>query len=254
VRSTIAAVMVLAAAPAYAGPDDLVARPLVLPAGAVEVRLTAEIAVRYHRGARLVSLAPDAWWGVSRRWTLGVIHSNPSVDRIDAGASVCVADNDATLCDQAYRGGGVDVRFSALDGALAVAPRARALIRDLDPFKPAITVGAQARWTRGRFAIVSDPYLRLPLANHDLGNRAALVVPIWLAVQPASGWQIDLHTGYDADLVVFRDGGHGPFSLGVTARLPRGIELRVEAGWAQLLGPQFDAKNGALLITTGWRG
>jgi hypothetical protein len=241
----------LAARPAGASPDDLVARPLVLDEGGLELRLTAEISVEYHHSRGLVSLAPDAWFGVSPRWTLGVIHSSPSVDRIASGASLCVAGPDS--CDRVYRGGGLDVRYLARGGAFAIAPRARALMRDVDPVKPAVTLGALVRWTRGRFAITGDPYVRLPLANHDLGNRAALVVPIWFAVQPATGWEIAVHTGYDGDFAVLRDGGHGPVGVAVTARVTSEVELTVEAGWGQLLGPQHDGKTGTVLVTAGWR-
>jgi hypothetical protein len=254
VRSSLAAALVLVAllaAPAGASPDDLVARPLVLAPGAVDLRLTAELAVEYRQAIRPVSLAPDAWLGVSDRWTLGLVHSDASVDRIGTGASLCVGSSDH--CDHVYRGSGVDARYSALAGDFALAPRVRALIRDVGPFKPAVTLGALVRWTRGRFAITSDPYVRIPLANAALGNRSALVVPIWLAVQPAAGWLVAAHTGYDADFVVLRDGGHGPVSLVVTARVTAELELTVEAGWGQLLGPQHDAKTGTVLVTAGWR-
>ncbi len=254
-RSSLVAALViapLAAGTALAAPDDLVARPLVLAPGSVEIRLTAEVTIAYHRGISLVSLAPDAWLGVSERWTLGLIHSDSSLDRIGTGGSLCVASAD--LCDHLYRGSGLDVRYSALAGDFALAPRFRALIRDVEPFKPAVTLGALVRWTRGRVAITSDPYVRLPLANSALGNRSALVVPIWLAIQPAHGWLVAAHTGYDADFVVFRDGGHGPASLIVTARVSSPLELTVEAGWGQLLGPQHDAKTGTILVTAGWRG
>ncbi|MEO7729491.1 MAG: hypothetical protein ABIY55_00855 [Kofleriaceae bacterium] len=253
-RSWLVAALVLGpwlARAASASPDDLVARPSVLAPGEVDLRLTAEVTVEYHRATRLISLAPDAWLGVSERWTLGLVHSDVSLDRIGTGASLCVAAGEP--CDHLYRGSGVDVRYSALAGDLAVAPRMRALIRDVDPFKPAITLGAFVRWTRGRFAISSDPYVRIPLANSALGNRSALVLPIWLAVQPAAGWLIAAHAGFDADFVVFRDGGHGPFSLVVTTRATAALELTVEAGWGQLFGPQHDAKTGTLLVTAGWR-
>jgi hypothetical protein len=240
------------AGPARASPDDLVARPLVLAPGAFEARLTAEYRIFYHRTRGLVSLAPDAWLGLSPRWTVGVIHSSASVDRIATGASFCLSSDD-TACDHVYRGGGLDVRYLARDGALAVAPRLRALIRDLDPWKPALTVGALVRWTRGRFAITSDPYLRIPLANAALGNRTAVSLPLWLAVQPARGWQLALHTGFDADLAVLADGWHGPLALAGTVRLTATLEATLEAGWEQLLGPQYDAKTATIQLSLGWR-
>jgi hypothetical protein len=238
---------------AQADPNDLVARPLVLDEGAVDLRLAVEVGVQRVTFARPLSFAPDAWWGASPRWTIGLIHSSASVDRIDAGATFCVRESAVPSCNRLYRGSGLDVRVSAVTGALAVAPRLRLLVRDVEPFKPAVALGAQLRWTGGRFAIASDPYVRLPLANGEQGNRTALSIPLWLAVQPAHGWMITLHTGFDVDLAVFRDGSYGPFGLGVTHRVTREIDLAIEAGWARLLGPQYDAKHGAIAITVGWR-
>lgn len=234
-------------------PEDVVAAPLVLATGEIELRLTAELNVQRRLFARPLALAPDAWWGVSPRWTIGVIHSNASVDRIAADASLCLRRTALSTCSGRYRGGGIDVRFSALEGKLAVAPRLRLLIRDVDPWKPATTLGALARWAHGRFAIVSDPYVRLPLANRQLGNRAALSVPLWFAIQPARGWQLAFRTGYDADFAVFRDGGHVPIALEVEARVTREVTLGASGGWASLLGPQHDGKHAALTFFVDWR-
>jgi hypothetical protein len=241
-----------ARARADAGPDDLVARPLVLDDQGLDLRLSVEVGVQRVAFARPLSFAPDAWWGLSPRWTLGLIHSSASVDRIDAGATFCVRESSVPTCDRRYRGSGLDARFGAVAGAFAVAPRVRLLVRDIEPFKPAATLGALVRWTRGRFAITGDPYVRLPLANAEQGNRTALSFPLWLAVQPARGWMVTAHTGFDVDVAVLRDGGYGPFGVGVTRRLTPQLDLAVEAGWARLLGPQYDAKHGAVVITVGW--
>src|SRR4051812_39108377 len=123
----------LGAAPAHAGPDDLVARPLVLDDHAIEVRLTAEINVQPRLVARPLSFAPDAWWGIAPRWTIGLIHSSASVDRIDAGATFCVRETSTSTCHRLYRGSGLEVRVAARTGTFAVAPRVRLLVRDLDP-------------------------------------------------------------------------------------------------------------------------
>ena len=251
--ATMAAATALTVGRAHADPDDVIARPLVLAPGAVELRLTAEINIQQRTMAQPLSLAPDAWWGVAPRWTVGLIHSDPSVDQVAVNASFCVRQSAISACERLYRGSGLDVRFDAIAGQIAVAPRLRVLVRDIDPFKPAVTLGALVRWAHGRFAITSDPYARLPLANHALGNRAALVLPVWLAVQPAAGWAIALHTGYDADFILLRDGGRVPVALDVTARLAGGVDVGVEAGWGALLGPQHDAKHGTVMLAAGWR-
>jgi hypothetical protein len=142
------------------------------------------------------------------------------------------------------------VRYAALEW---LAPRARFLIRDLDPAKPAVTLGALAKWTRGRFAIVGDPYLQLGLANTDKGNRAELFLPITLAIQPTCRWAIEARTGWNSDLAVWTDGFYIPLYLGLRARASMHLDVAAGFGFASLLGPQNTAKERAGFLTFGWR-
>jgi len=244
--------MLVMASPGYADPVDFVARPLVLERGEFEVQLTVEANLRARFVGYPLSFAPDLWFGITPRLTVGLIHSNRSVDQIDAGGSFCVR---AKLgeCDQTYQFGGIDARFSVREGSLAVAPRVRLLQRDLDPFKPAVTLGMLARWTRGRFAIATDPYLRQGLANRDKGNRAALFVPVWFAIQPTCRWVIALHVGYDSDLAVAKDGWHLPVGLVIGVHPIERLELGLEVGFPSLFGPQNQFQQRALMFTVGWR-
>lgn len=247
------ATVVLAAAPVLAEPNDLVARPIVLGRGELLASLAAEINLELRNEGRPTSIAPDVWLGVTPRLTIGLIHSSQSVDRIDAGATFCVREL-ASKCDQRYRGSGIDLRWSVRGGALAVAPRARVMLRDTDPLKPAVTLGVLTRWTAGRYAITTDPYLRLGLANRDLGNRAALVIPVWFAIQPGCRWQLALHTGWDSEVAVWRDGWHVPIGLAANARATEHLELALEVGFRSLLGPQNNIKQRAVIATIQWRG
>lgn len=252
-RCLLVALAVLAVPlPASAGTNDLLTRALVLDPGEVIAQVAVELSVVAGRFARPLSIAPDAWIGVTPRLTIGLVHSNGSLDQIDALASFCFR-GDARSCDRVYRGSGVDVRWSWREGSLAVAPRGRLLLRDVDPWKPAITVGALARWTRGRYAITTDPYLRLGLANRALGNRAALVVPIWLGIQPTWRWLISLHTGWDAELATWRDGWHVPFALEVVARATDRLDIGLGAGFPSLGGPQNNIKERAMSVTLAYR-
>jgi hypothetical protein len=251
-RLLVALVALGAPLAASASPDDILARPLVLDRGDAIARVAVELDLASGRFARPLAIAPEIWLGVAPRWMIGLIHANDSVDQIDARASLCFRGGDPLSCDHVYRGSGLDVRWRWREGALAIAPRARLLVRDIDPWKPAITLGALARWTRGRAAVTGDPYLRLGLANQSSGNQAALFVPIWFAVQPARGWELAVHTGYDAELAVLRDGAHGPFAWVVSTRATSQLDLRIEAGWAKLLGPQHDGRHGAVMIGAGW--
>jgi hypothetical protein len=254
-RPAAPALLVLAAVASTARgePRDLVGRPLVLPRGGVEGRLVAELSLRAAALARPLSIAPDVWYGVSPRWTVGVVHSFQSLGLVRDGSSFCFRGAPPAGCDRIYNGSGVDVRWSWRAGSLAVAPRGRLLVRDVDPWKPAVTVGALVRWTRGRFAVTGDPYLQLGLANRDRGNRAALVLPVRLALQPARDTLLALHTGWDGELAILRDGWHIPVALALEVRAYRNLHASVEGGFRSLLGPQLDPKNRTLAIAIAWR-
>ncbi len=247
----LVSVAVLRPVRARADSTDLVTRPLALDRNHVRASLTLEYSLgKRHVGEPLV-LAPDAWVGATERLTVGIIHSSPSVDRIGGRASFCVRES-ALTCDAPYQGSGVDLRYRLSDAPLAIAPRVRFLIRDLDPFKPAVTLGTLVRWSRGRFSVTTDPFLRFGLANTDQGNRAAFSLPIWLGVQPTCRWLVELHTGADGDLAVIRDGWHMPLSLVVTARATAQVDVIVEAGFPQLYGPQTNIDERAVMITAAY--
>jgi hypothetical protein len=157
------------------------------------------------------------------------------------------------LCNDTYRGSTIDARYSVLDGPLSIAPRARLMLRDVDPVKPAIALGAEVRWYRARFLVASDPYLRLGLYNRDKGNRANLEVPVWLGIQPTCRWLIALHTGWDSDLAVWRDGWHIPVALLVRARATTHLDVSGEAGFPSSGGPQNNSNQRSFVLALSWR-
>jgi hypothetical protein len=243
----------LAASIAHADPpSDLVARPIVLDAGQLDAQLTLEAALGTPF-AQPESLAPDLWFGVTSRLTVGVVHSDPSLDRITTTASFCVVRN-GIQCDRFYEGSGLDARWGAMDnGELAIAPRVRLYVHGLDPTLPATTVGALIRWHRGRFAIVADPYLRFSLAHAQDGNRGGIVVPVYLELQPTCRWMIDVQTGWDSEFDVISDGWHVPVAVGVTVAVTRAIDVGATFGFTTALGPQNDSNQRVGFVTVAWR-
>lgn len=247
------ACLVLLARLAHADPDDLVSRPIVLAQGQLEADLTAEINLAPAQIAQPLSLAPDVWFGATPKLTVGIVHSGPAIDRIEPGASLCLVQTGLPGCSHVYRGGGADVLWSARDGELAIAPRARFLVRDVDPVKPAVTLGALVRWTRGRWAVWADPYLEVGLANLGDGNRAALFLPVGVTLQPTCRWAIDARSGWDSDLAVIRDGWYIPAWLGVRARATMHFDVGAAFGLFSALGPQNNISQRAAFVTVGYR-
>jgi hypothetical protein len=243
------AVLIACASSAYAEhATDIVGRPLVLARGQLEAQLSYERGLPETSVVSRTSLAPDLWFGVTPRLTVGLVHSNRSVDQLDAGDTFCLNDK-FFECDGAYHGSGIDVRYALRDD---IAPRARLLLRDVDPAKPAVAFGALARWRRGRLAITSDPHVRFGLANRDRGNRAAFNIPVWLAVQPTCRWVVALHGGIDGDFAVLRDGWHLPFGVIAGVNAISNLDVFVEYGFPSLGGPQHQFTR-VLAVTVGWR-
>ncbi len=217
----------------------------------IDAQLVTEIDFEAGHVAQPTSLAPDIWWGFAPRWTIGLVHSHASVDRFQAGASLCLGSNDVLACNHVYRGSGLDARYDALSW---LAPRVRLLLRDIDPIKPAVTLGAFVHRQWGRWGIESDPYLQLALANRDQGNDNAVVLPVRGLVQLCA-WRAWIDTGWNTDLSVWRDGWYIPLGAGVRARVRDDLDLGAEFAFPSLLGPQNTPKERVLFlfVATRWQ-
>lgn len=225
---------------------------LVLDDDQVEVAATLEVSIATAPFARPTSLAPDLWWGATPRLTIGLTHSHASVDQIAAGASLCLRTADLG-CDRTYRGSNLDARYLVYeDHTVSVAPRARLLLRDIDPVKPALTLGATARWRHGRYAIAADPYLQLGLYNRDKGNHAQLWLPVYLEVTVACRWLVAAHVGWNSELIEVNDAWHLPLGGIVRVRATSFLDVGLEAGFSTLGGPQNNIKQRAAMFTVAW--
>jgi hypothetical protein len=265
VRRWLLALMLVVSRRALGEPNDFVARPLVLDEHQVDAELVTEINLAPRLFARPLSLAPDVWFGVLPQLTVGVVHSSPSVDRFQPGATFCVRHVDAlsSPCQATYHGSGIDARYLVIEGKLAVAPRMRVLVRQIDPVKPAVTLGALVRWTRGRFAITGDPYLQLSLANIDQGNRHALFLPVTFALQPTRRWELALRTGINSELGTYPDANgeqhlltdvwHVPIAIATRVAIDAHFDLGAMLAFPSLLGPQPTPRERALFFTFAWR-
>jgi hypothetical protein len=248
VRAVPLLFLVLATTSARADGDDLVSRPLVLDRGQLEAALTAEANLSVDQHWNPSALAPDVWYGLTDRLTIGVVHSGNALSQLDITDGWCFRGAEHG-CGEAYTNLGVDARWSLAHGDVSAAARVRLVTRRWDPWLPSARVGALVRWQRGRFAITSDPQLQIGLLHTDQGNRLAFNVPVWLAVQPTCRWMLYLHTGPHGDLAVLRDGWGAPVAAGVRVAITPHIDVAAEAGFTRLLGPLNEGK-----LRAGWIG
>jgi hypothetical protein len=237
------AIAAISTIPAVASP------PIALEPGQFTAEVVGAIDLDKSYIGKEISLSPDVWIGLPHAITIGAIESDQAVDRLDSGSSICVVKT-TYACDRALHNGGLDARIAVTDW---FAPRVRVLVRDVDPWKPAATVGALLKRSRGRWTLWSDPYLRIGLENTDRGNRAYLVVPVYIEASLAAR-RVDLafHTGYDSELVGWRDDYHVPAAIAARVRVGDGVELGAEGGLRTALGPQNSSGYRTLMLSVAF--
>jgi hypothetical protein len=219
---------------ATADPEDIVGMPSRPRRGQLWLDATLELNLSHQRGGSK-ALAPDLWWGLTDGTAVAIAHSARSLARIDDLGGLCFAS-----CSERPRYATALLAKHALatTGEIDLSLIGGALLRDLDPWKPALLLGTAAHWQRGRWAAAAMPYLQLGLANTGSGNRARVVVPLRAWVQPACAWALSLHSGVEGELAVFGEAYHVPLAAQVSARLTATSLITIEAGFSSLLGPQ----------------
>jgi hypothetical protein len=212
--------------------------PLVLPRGAVDVAVTVEANLAALHQWHPVSIAPDAYWGVTDELTLGVITSARALPRIQVGDGLCFHEG----CTRLYDNVGVDARYAVKRGALEVAARTRLVARSFSPFKPSLRPGALVRWSRAWFAVEADPQLWIGLDHRGAGNGDQLSVPVTLRFDLACRGEAWLFTGVRGELSGFADEYAIPVGVGGAVRV-RGWDVGGEVGFPELAGPQNQASS-----------
>jgi hypothetical protein len=227
--------------------------PLLLAPDQVEAAATVEINLSAGAFAKPWSVAPDFRVGIAPRIDLGVISSSHSLSKLGAGSGICVSGQERG-CDSSYRNAAIDLRYLALsilsdNRTFQLASRARLLLRETSPLKPAFLVGALGKWRAGRFAITADPYIQFGLANQDRGNRSRVALPMWLTVAPTCGVAVSLFVAFDSEFAVIRDGWHGAAALQVAAAVTPQVTAELRAGFPSLIGPQNTFKERVVALT-----
>jgi len=201
-----------------------------------------------------VALAPDVYVGVTRRLTLGLIHSGRALGLIDSGWGLCFTGRSGG-CDRTYSGTGIDGWYTFLRApGLEVATRTRVYAaRFSDPLKLRITLGLRGIFRAGPIALHFDPHLSVGLINRELGNADALNVPIHLYVAMGRYVAIYLRTGLRGLIRSFADQYAVPLGLGVVVRPFARWQIGAQFVLRQVLGPQNTYKKRDLLFYADYR-
>ncbi len=120
-----------------------VSERLTMPKQEWHVFVPVEVDASRGHGLEPVSLAPDVWYGLKPRLTIGLVHS--SVGRTGfygrAGDGLCVTGKDKG-CKSAYNNVGFEGRYHAYQGRMTISANAGLHVVDVDVFATALKIGA----------------------------------------------------------------------------------------------------------------
>lgn len=227
----LAAPLVGTAAAAAADPVDVGDPRMTVPAGQAVLYAQLEVSLAKDAVFEPVSIAPDLWYGVDPRLTLGLVHGGRATSGFFGGAGdgLCLT-GERKGCPRVYDRAGLLARYHLKDGPFTVALDGGLLVQRFEPFTVSLKAGVAARWHRGKLALDLTPNLWLGLSERGAGNRDRLNLPVGVMYEVAPRVAVGLQTGLAAPIEDLVDDFAVPFSVG--AELLASDQLFVELAYS----------------------
>lgn len=229
--------MTPAEATAMGGPE---LTNILVPTGRLDIRVPLAISINGGDGAvNPISLPVDVYYGINENLTLGLSHSEGTVQAVmpyAAGNGICLSGDDCPA-GKAYNNLGVDALFGLMKGVLQLAFHGGLDFRSLDPNYLSLRLGVlfQAPLATN-LALITDPRLSLGLTKRDEGNFDELVLPIAVQFWANPALRLAVRTGLYGVLDEFSDtyGGFFGFFGGYT--ITPAIEAFASFDFSRLYG------------------
>lgn len=196
---------------------------LTLPAGALLVQLPVEVSLTKDQVAKPLSIAPDLWYGVADKLSVGIIHSTVGAAGVygTAGQGVCVTGDGDGGCEKVYDNAGLAVRYGVLDGGFSLAADVGAFASSFDPFTLSAKVGFTGMLPAGPLHVIFSPNIFIGITERDAGdgggagNKEVISVPVTFALGLGSKLSLGVQAGLLAPLDGFSDGIVVPLAGGL---------------------------------------
>ena len=157
-----------------------------MPAKRALVHVNLEINFSAAAAFKPFSIAPDIWYGVSDKFTVGLVHSFVGETGIMGGfgSGICLSGN-ANGCDGVYGNAGLDARYQIKTGTFGVAFDGGLFANDLSPLVLAGKAGVVGRWrpsAKSKLAVDIAPNLFFGLTEREgaQANKEVLTMPATL--------------------------------------------------------------------------
>jgi hypothetical protein len=240
-------------------PLEVVNRPLTLAGGMVEIRGDSlRIGISggdaFDVGEPIV-LAPEIYYGVSDKLTVGITHTNHATFFPPAGFCLSGEENG---CPKPYNAIGAEAQYALTRGGnLNLAARAGISTGRFSPdFALGATAGLLIRFRGGKIALVVDPNLYIgiierdtfPFGMADASYPDYLFMPAQLQYQLNTQAMVYLMSGLNTPLKDMGDFVQIPAGLGASYalndRMDAGLELQIANLAGKDIGPigKFDER------------
>lgn len=191
------------------------------------------------------SFAPDLYVDVSSDLQLSFVNSHRSRWLVGTGRGWCFD------CDELFErdvptwsGTGVAARWRFLLGGVH--------FDRFSPVKPWVQLGGYYRWSRSIFAVETQPYVGIALANRDDGNASFINLAARFRVSPLSWLHITVDPSFNSHLDDFRDWYTLALAGGIEVSSPWGWSAGVYLGYPKTYGQLNDSGERHLAIRLSW--
>jgi hypothetical protein len=186
---------------------ELGATRLAAPAHRLVLHALLEIGLSKDSSGSPVSIAPDLWYGVSRAFTIGLVHSSQAATGLlgGAGDGLCLTGEEGG-CARLYDRAGLLARLAVASGDASVALEGGVLARSLDPMVLSGKLGLAIRLQLGRkLAAELTPSVAFGLTERDSGNHEVAYVPVSLTYATSRRLALAVQAGLIAPFEDFRN-------------------------------------------------
>jgi len=220
------------------------AAPTIVPARTLAIALALETSLAVDRA----ELAPDLWYGVSDRLTLGISHSHRPDGLVGANRGLCV--RGCLPADGRYGGVALSAHFPIVTSAndVRVSGIASTDVAALAPAMASLVVGGLAQWHGDRFWAQAGPRLAIGLLGRAAGNRERLTANVTVGAAIVAPLSVEVGVGVRGPASAdFFAGADAPLWAQLVLRPRAGFGVGVALGTSDALGD--DARRGYAALT-----
>ena len=210
-------------------------RPLTLSGGMIELRGdTLRINLSDGAAGDPISLAPDLFYGVNNKLTVGLTHE----------IGICL-NNDC---------GYNDFGFEAIYGlakmsGFAIAAQGGLIFPSTDPFGTGIRLGLVTRLSASKLSVVIEPKLYIGFVGRSDVRKEVLDIPVEIQYQAIPKATVQVFTGLtNGTFDGFGDNAQIPLGIGATYVVIRRFDVGADFVFTNVLGPQDGKLDGRTFV------